>query len=100
MAASLILAAFQTSVEEDEGSHRLDLSAGEQRPRSAHVYGGRRKERKCEAEASRPHGGFGREGGQFVQTRCFTVAICFTIRRDLRSLERASEENNATAQLT
>lgn len=63
MAASLILAAFQTSVEEDEGSHRLDLSAGEQRPRSAHVYGGRRKERKCEAEASRPHGGFGRGGG-------------------------------------
>lgn len=66
MAASLILAAFQTSVEEDEGSHRLDLSAGEQRPRSAHVYGGRRKERKCEAEASRPHGGFGREGGGAV----------------------------------
>lgn len=62
MAASLILAVFQTSVEEDEGSHRLDLSAGEQRPRSAHVYGGRRKERKCEAEASRPHGGFGRGG--------------------------------------
>lgn len=100
MAASLILAAFQMSVEEDEGSHRLDLSAGEQRPRSAHVYGGRRKERKCEAEASRPHGGFGRVGGQFVQTRCFTVAICFTIRRDLRSCGRASEENNATAQLT
>lgn len=42
----------------------------------------------------------GEGGGQFVQTRCFTVAICFTIRRDLRSCGRASEENSATAQLT
>lgn len=50
-------------MEEDEGSHHLDLSAGEQRPRSAHVHGGRRKERKCEAEASRPHVGFARGKG-------------------------------------
>lgn len=39
-------------------------------------------------------------GGQFVQTRCFMVAICFAIGRDLRSCGRVSEENNATAQLT
>lgn len=46
-----------------KAQHRLDLSAGEQRPRSAHVHGGRRKERKCEAEESHPHEGFGQGGG-------------------------------------
>lgn len=80
--ASLILAAFQMSVEEDEGSHRLDLSAGEQRPRSAHVHGERRKERKCEAEASRPHGGFGRGRGA-VGSRCSTSRWRFVLQSNM-----------------
>lgn len=83
-AASLILAAFQTSVEEDEGSHRLDLSTGEQRPRSAHVHGGRRKERKCEAEASRPHVGFVGGGGRLFTVFAATSRwrFCLTVRHD------------------
>lgn len=52
-AASLNLAAIQTSVEEDEGS-LARLSAREQRPRSAHICGGNARGGGSEAEASRP----------------------------------------------
>lgn len=49
-------------------------------------------------QAAHTEGLFG--GEQFVQMRDFTVVNCFTIRRDLKSHGRASEENYGEGQLT
>lgn len=50
---------------------------------------GDEKERKCEAEATRPRGGFGPGGGGFVQTHYLAVAICLAIRCHLKRDGRA-----------